>query len=602
MRAIVLAAGRGIRLRPLTHHIPKCLLEVNGTTILENCLTNLQAAGVKEVLIVVGHQKQAIIDKIGTFYNGLAVGYCYADKYETTNNIVSLQYAINDLYHQEKLDDLFLIESDVFFGPKVLPLLAGAASSYSCSAAVSRVKPGMNGTVVSVNDEGSISEFILSGTHHDRVFKTVNLYYLTKNFLKTLRPHLNAWVEAGWTNHYYEAVFADIIRLSEGFTARFIPYLIHDWAEVDDIEDLKRAKYQFSSTEQKYETVSKLHGYFWPYGLQDHCHLYNIYFPPDEMLEYFKSNLKNLITGYPSGSQEIAYYLSEWLKVDPEYLVIGNGASEIIKAIGNQSHGICVSTPSFNEFEECTAHTVKVPLDPETWAFDKEAFLKKLNEVGSPTGIYKPKLDGVIVTPNNPTSLAVDPEEIRYVLKRTERRVIVDESFLDFCDYPSMISELDKYPNLVILKSMGKVFGICGLRLGFMASADKKFVRRIQKLLPIWNINNFAETFLRQLNRYEKQFKQSCEFTKKARDDFYKGLCDLGLKAWKPDGNFVLCKMPGDGIEIAKKLFEQNILVKHCGGKTMENGQQYIRFGCRGMIENIDLCERLKGILHGNKC
>jgi histidinol-phosphate/aromatic aminotransferase/cobyric acid decarboxylase-like protein/choline kinase len=581
-------------LRPLTQHTPKCLLEINGVSILENCLNNLDSVGVKEALIVVGHLKEAIFDKIGTQYKGIAVSYVFADQYEITNNIVSLQWAITDLDMQGKLDDnFFLIESDVLFSAKVLRLLA--AAGHNCSAAVSYFKPHMNGTVVKSSD-GYITEMILDGSHDGDVSKTVNIYYLNKFFMKILKPFINAWIEAGYTQDYYEAVFADLIKKPK--TPKFIPYLIHDWAEIDDIEDLKRVQYQFSTPEKKYETVSNLHGYFWPYGVQDHCHLYNMYFPPQEMMDYFQSNFKQLVTTYPSGHKEIAYFLSEWLGVDPDCLVIGNGASELIKLIGSQTQGICVSTPSFNEFEECASFVQRVPLNEDTWEFDKDRFLATLNSFDAPN---LPNLTGVIVTPNNPTSIAVEPEDIIYVLENTKRRVIVDESFIDFSDNPSMLSMLEEYKNLVILKSLGKAFGVCGLRLGYIASADRDFVNNIKKLLPIWNVNNFAETFIRQLNRYDRQFKASCERTKRDRDAFYKDLVSLGIKAWKPDGNFILCKMPWDAVGIAKFLFEHNILVKNCGGKSMKDGDQYIRFGCRTFEENVALHRHLEDILYGNQ-
>jgi len=546
MKAIILAAGRGIRLRPLTHRTPKCLLEINGTTILENCLQNLEAVGVSKTVIVVGHLKELIIDKIGPSYKGMPIEYIVAKDYETTNNIVSLWCA-----RHEFTEDFFLIESDVFFGPDLLPKLAKKKTN---TAVVDHYQPGMNGTAyiygqLQMNYCGDLKD----------AYKTVNIYLFKEDSLDAISQCLDDYVKAGFTNYYYESIFNPL-----GVGDEIKGYLYKNWAEVDDIEDLKKAQYKFSSIEEKYNTVSNLHGYFWPYEVTDYCHLYNMYFPPKQMMDYFHTYLDKLVGTYPSGHKELVYYLSEWLNISPEHLAIGNGASELIRVIGGKA---CVSTPSFNEWE--SGDCVRVPLDEETWEFNPQAFLDALEG---------PQSDfGVIVTPNNPTSIAVPSEAILHVLNNTKKKVIIDESFGDFCD-TSYLPLLDKYPNLLILKSLGKAFGICGLRLGFVAGD----VEEIRKKLPIWNINNFAETFLRQISRYEKQFKESIRRTKEDRDKLYADLCNLGLKCWKPDGNFVFCKT-GD---VALELFKRGFFVKHCGGKTMKNGNQYIRIGCRTQKEN----------------
>jgi histidinol-phosphate/aromatic aminotransferase/cobyric acid decarboxylase-like protein/choline kinase len=589
VKAIILSAGLGMRLMPLTREIPKCLLEINGKTILENCLDNLHFCGIKEIVIVVGHLKELIMAKIGNTYKDMSIKYIFAKEYETTNNIVSLWYA-----REELNEDLFLIESDIMFKSKLLPEVKSTYFGRSI-AVIGNYLPEMTGSTLKISYvPESKSEIILKWdqiNHQNNtiVYKTVNIYYLNKAFLKILKSLLQAHIDAGLTQEYYEAVFAEIIKNPK------FPQLHHfytdDWAEVDNIEDFKKAQYKFS--DNKYKILSEMYGQ-WPSTVTDHCHLYNVNFPPKEMMDYFKTNIKRLIGTYPSGQREIAYYLSEWLGINPDYLVVGNGASELIKIIGRESEGICVSTPSFNEFEECSQQINKVPLDPETWKFDKNKFLYNLNNKYC-------EYNGVIVTPNNPTSLAVPVEDIYYVLKNTYRQVIVDESFIDFSDNSSMLEKLDEYPNLIVLKSLGKILGVCGVRLGFLASKNKEFIQGIRRHLPIWNINNFAETIVRQISRYEKQFKLSCKETKIHRDDLYKHLsCDKNLQVWKPDGNFILCKILSnkDGIEVCREMLEKyNILIKHCANKTMDEGNKYIRIGCRTAQENTNLSKYLKKIL-----
>lgn len=578
MKCIILAAGMGIRLRPLTYKIPKCLLEINGSTILENTLDNLNTLKVEKTIIVVGHAKEAIIDKIGNNYKSMPVEYIFAKDYETTNNIVSLWQA-----REEFDDDLFLIESDIMFGPDLLKNIIPEFYSHS-TAVIGNYRPGMEGTALKVDELWNVKEILLKGNHGIQQYKTANIYYLTKDFLKAFKPFLQAYIDAEHTQEYYEAVFADILKRPN--MPAFHAHHSNEWAEVDDIEDLKKAQYQFS--DKKYEIVSNLHGH-WPERVTDYCHLYNMYFPPEKMIEHFQINIKKLIGTYPSGHKEIAYYLSEWTGVNPDYLAIGNGASELIKIIGRQSNGICVSTPSFNEYEECSSYTARVMLNQDTWQFDKTKFLNHLS-----------CFTGVIVTPNNPTSVAVDLEDIIYVLENTENRIVVDESFIDFSDKSSTLELLEKYPHLVVLKSMGKAFGICGLRLGFVACSDLDYINNVKKQLPIWNINNFAETFLRQINKYEKHFKISCEHTINDRDKLYKMLSEnKNLQTWKPDGNFILCKILSskDATQVTQELFKYHLLVKSCAGKTMNEGNKYIRIGCRTAIENNIMCKALEEIL-----
>ena len=555
MKVVILAAGRSSRMGKLTKDMPKCLLEINGITILENCLKNLLGK-VDNVYIVVGYCKEKIIEKFGNDYQGLKIKYIDAPNYETTNNIVSLYYGLAGIE-----DDVFIIESDVFFTFD-LSLLVGN------TIVVANREPDMKGTMVSGN---AVAQEMILGEKPDckAVFKTVNIYRIQKETLNKVYNFLQAYILSGYTQEYYEVAIADLIRRGEVFNL----YLTDDWAEIDDIEDLEKAKYKFSNN--KYDIISKKHGYFWSYGVKDFLHLYNLYFPPKDMLDYFKVHIKELVGTYPSAHKDIAYYLSEWLEVDPAHLVIGNGASELIKVIGEQAKGICLCTPTFNFFEEVNKNIVRVPLDENTWEFNKEEFLFALDNNNVDYG--------VIITPNNPTSLAVKPEDIKWVLENTDKKVIVDESFIDFCDYPSVMSWT--YPNLIVLKSMSKAFGICGLRLGYAIGLD------IQKKLPIWNINSFAECFIRQIGKYEKQFKESCKKTKQDRDLLYLNLLkNESIKVWKPDANFVFCKAK-EGI--AQKLFEKNILVKDCSGKTMKDGEKYIRISCRTPAENWDLCETI---------
>ncbi len=183
--------------------------------------------------------------------------------------------------------------------------------------------------------------------------------------------------------------------------------------------------------------------------------------------------------------------------------------------------------------------------------------------------------------------------------------MIIDESFIDFVQNPdqlSMASEIERYPNITIFKSMSKAYGICGLRLGYLLTANANFADAVRQGVHIWNINGFAEEFLRILPDFHEEFIKSCELVKQDRGKLYKDLKSLvGGTIHKPDANFIFCHLPEgapDGPEVTKKLFiEHNMYIKHCNGKTMPEADRYIRIAYRTNKENSNLVDALVSIL-----
>jgi len=184
--------------------------------------------------------------------------------------------------------------------------------------------------------------------------------------------------------------------------------------------------------------------------------------------------------------------------------------------------------------------------------------------------------------------------------------LIIDESFLDFADNKKQISmeqDIDRYPNVAILKSMSKAYGICGLRIGYMLTANLEFAEAVRGGIPIWNINGFAEEFLRILPQYKQEFEVSCEKVKTDRNIFYNKLCAIeGMTVFKPDANYIFCRLPDtalSGPEVTKLLFiKHNIYIKDSAGKTQPDADRYIRIASRTNEENSKLIEALKDVLY----
>ncbi len=214
----------------------------------------------------------------------------------------------------------------------------------------------------------------------------------------------------------------------------------------------------------------------------------------------------------------------------------------------------------------------------------------------------------IVVTPNNPTSLAVPKSDLIRLIEKLANHdcmLIVDESFIDFVrdsDQVTLQGEIERYQNLAIMKSMSKSYGIGGLRIGYLHTANSKFAEAVRKETHIWNINGFADSFLRLVPRYRREFIQSCELVRADCDELYDKLCSVrDMTVCRPDANFVFCRLPDSapsGPEVTRRLFiEYNMLIKHCAGKTMPESDRYLRIASRTQAENRSLVKALKSVI-----
>ena len=600
-KAIILAAGVGDRLRPFTQQFPKCLVPVNGVPILVNALTHLSDVGVKEVVIVVGHHKEKIYESIGDTFQSVNVSYIESESYASTNNIYSLWLAREHL-----VDDVFLLEADVFFDRQLLERMLSHESDNL--AAVSRHQLWMSGTVVTINESGNVLALIDSreqGKNFDysQVFKTVNVYLFRGEFLRRyIVPHLEAFIASGEINEYYEVILHAMAHRGI-HNLRAVQCDDLRWYEIDDESDRRAAEYLFSTQEHRYEMISGEHGGYWRYDFVDHAYLYNLYFPPEPVFAHFRNNLHDLVLNYPVAQSALARMLGTLLNQPAERIVVANGASELIKIIASLvTERLIVPVPSFNEYEEVLpdGRLVRFALSPPSFNLDVDAFAEEAARCEASIA--------VVVTPNNPTSLSVARSDLCRLAEELGKQnctLLVDESFVDFSreyEQASLSNELDTYPNLVILKSMSKAFGIGGLRLGYLLTADKELAESVRSNVPIWNINGLAEAFLRVAPRYRREFAKSCVKVRIDRDDLYQRLNAVpGMIAYEPDANFVFCRLPDaapSGPEVARALFvKSNILIKHCAGKSMPDADRYLRIASRTVAENCTLAEALRAVI-----
>lgn len=233
--ALLLAAGTGSRLRPLTLNAPKCLTEVSGEPILARLVDNLRLQGIKRLVVVTGYLDYCVREYLEENAADMQLDYVFNPVYKTTNNIYSLWLA------KKAIDEPFiLIESDLVFEASTLELMLTPDK-----IAVSNILPWMNGTMVELNADKAVKAFHVSHDVDDeRRYKTVNICSLSSQSWQRVIARLDHYIEGGRVNEYYETVFADMVAdASLKFDAVFFDE--NKWYEIDDIKDLHQAELMF---------------------------------------------------------------------------------------------------------------------------------------------------------------------------------------------------------------------------------------------------------------------------------------------------------------------------------------------------------------------
>jgi histidinol-phosphate/aromatic aminotransferase/cobyric acid decarboxylase-like protein len=216
----------------------------------------------------------------------------------------------------------------------------------------------------------------------------------------------------------------------------------------------------------------------------------------------------------------------------------------------------------------------------------------------------------MVINPDNPSGNFIPKNDVLRLAKWCEDkgiRLVVDESFVDFSnDYAhnSLLSDetLEAYPHLAVMKSISKSYGVPGLRLGILCSADKELIARIKKEVSIWNLNSFAEFFMQIYNKHEKDYERACAKFVAERADFYEQLQQIPFFHVMPSqANYFLCEVlpPYKASEIVIYMLKHhNILTRDCSLKPgLAPEKQYMRIAVRDHEDNTRLIEGLKSLI-----
>lgn len=602
MQAIILAAGMGKRLKELTANNTKCMVKVNGITLIERMLTQLDKLNLNKVVIVIGYEGQKLVDFIKSLPIKTPIEFIDNPIYYKTNNIYSLSLAKECLL----LEDTLLLESDIIFEDDVLKALID--DTRDTLALVDKYESWMDGTVVKIDEDDSIIDFI-PGKKFDykdisNYYKTVNIYKFSKEFSKThYVPFLDAYSKALGNNEYYEQVLR-VIALLDNPIIKAKRLTGQKWYEIDDIQDLDIASSMFTDNDDKLTRLQNRYGGYWRYPkLMDFCYLVNPYFPPEKMINEMKSNFEILLRQYPSGMQVNSLLAAKNFGVLQEHILVGNGAAEIIKELMQQLKGKTgFIRPTFEEYPnryESDEDVVFVP-DNEDYKYTADDIMQYFNSK---------EIDNLIViNPDNPTGNYISKKDLIRLIEwahQKEIRLIIDESFVDFAEEidATIIYEeiLEKYPNLIVVKSISKSYGVPGLRLGIAASSDKKLISKLKKKMAIWNINSFGEFYMQIEEKYKKDYEKSLIKIREARKEFVSGLRNFeSLRVIPSQANYIMCQViaPFRAKDITKELLAKyNILIKDLTSKCGYNKNEYIRIAVKTKEENAILINALKDIM-----
>lgn len=600
MQAIILAAGMGKRLGHLTRDNTKCMVKVNGVTLIDRVLTQLSALSLRRIVLVVGYEGEKLKKYIGTECKGIPIEYVENPVYDKTNNIYSLSLAKKWLLE----DDTLLIESDLIFEDGLFEMIIN--HPHANLALVDKYETWMDGTMVQLDAENNIIDFITRKAFRysdvGSYYKTVNIYKFSKEFsISNYVPFLEAYTKALGNNEYYEQVLR-VITLLDRCDLKALPLIGQKWYEIDDIQDLDIAEVLFSDEDTKLSLFQKRFGGYWRFpNLLDYCYLVNPYFPTSKMCEEMKANFDILLREYPSGMGVNSLLISKYFGVNRDYVCVGNGAAELIKSLmGYLTGNIGVVYPTFEEYPNRVEKQNILPYIPSNLDFTYTATdLQDYFENKNISSL-------LLINPDNPSGNFICKEDILSLAawaKIRNIRLVVDESFVDFSDgscQNSLLYDriLEQFDNLVVMKSISKSYGVPGLRLGVAATSDTSVINAMKKDIAIWNINSFAEFYMQIFGKYENEYRKACNIFVTERIRFHKELKRIDfLRVIPSQANYFLCEVLGGRFssrELTTRLLgDYNILIKDCSSKDAFQGKQYIRLAVRDSIDNDRLIHAL---------
>lgn len=590
MKAVILAAGYGRRMQGHAGDVHKALIPVAGTTILERTMDAL-CDHVSEFTIVTGHQSDEIRAVVAKRYPLMQVHFVHNERYAETNNVVSLSLAFEQLTFDA---DVLIVECDLLFDTEVLkPLMSAPAGNI---ALVDRWRLGMDGTVVSV--EGGVITQVWpphlqrGDFNYADKFKTLNIYRFDAVFCRDVfRPLLACYARIIDGNAFYELVLGTLINVQRHeVEAQLVT--TGKWAEVDDPNDLMAARFVFEPTGRE-DLLASAFGGLWNFEVLDFTLMRNAHFPTEAMIAAMRYAIPQLLGNYGSSQVVLNQKLAWFLRCSPRRVQALHGASQGIPLVPELVRGrrALLPSPTFGEWNRAFPGASNYIDSPGV-------DLCELEEAAADCEVV------VIVSPNNPTGTTLSSLWIHsFAAQHPSTQVVVDESFVDFCHQVPVQTRLEAEPldNVIIIKSLSKVLGVPGLRVGYCYSCDEELVVRLGSCLPVWNLSSVTEYLMELLLKHRVELAESIERTILERARLRAALSAMPVVAGAREGggNFVLVRLRGvTAAELRTRLLvEHGIFVKDVS--TRLGHGEWLRVGVRTGPENSRLLDALSHLGKG---
>ncbi|HTQ05070.1 MAG TPA: aminotransferase class I/II-fold pyridoxal phosphate-dependent enzyme [Polyangiaceae bacterium] len=588
MKAIILSAGYGNRMRPLTDGRHKTLLTVGGKTIIDRIVEGLVAAGVHEMLVVTGYRADELEAHLLGAHPAVKFVFVRNERYRETNNIFSLSLA----FARESFDqDIVLVESDLVCEPAVFERIV--KTPHENAALLARYQTGLDGTVVTIADgivTGVIPPHLQANdfSFADK-YKTLNIYKFSRDFCrKTFRQLLTYYAQTIDDNCYYELVLGILIYLKKAtIGAELIE--TEKWSEVDDPNDLRIAEMTFNPAGKR-KLLEETAGGYWSVDVTDFSYLRNVHFPNSSMLAELKNNLPKLLWNYGSRQSILNEKLALFLLCRSERVTALNGASQSYPFLAARFAGkrALLPAPTFGEYPRTFPGAL-------TYADAVGIDVREVEQRAEKADVV------VFVNPNNPTGSLVPTAFIHdFARRHPMKTVLVDESFLAFSDERSIVAFLEEEPldNVLVVVSLSKTLGIPGARLGYVYASDAAFNRDLARALPIWNMNSIAEHVLEIVLKHRTSLAESFRATAVDRELFAALLEKTPAveRVHRGGGNFVLARLRrefGSAASVATRLLERHGLYVKDVSEKFGNEGNHLRLAVRSQSENRTLVAAL---------
>ncbi|MFE9993675.1 pyridoxal phosphate-dependent aminotransferase [Streptomyces avermitilis] len=342
-------------------------------------------------------------------------------------------------------------------------------------------------------------------------------------------------------------------------------------------------------------------------GPVDFCIPCNPYFPTPAMFDDLAGRLREIITYYPSSADTITAELCNLLQLPPQCVAMGNGSTELITWIDHLlvRESLAIPVPTFGRWTDQPMETGKrvdmFPLQESSgFALDLAQYAEFIRARGTRVA--------VICNPNNPDGGFIPRQSLIQFMDAMADLdlIVIDESFLEFADAenePSVVEDAVMRPNVIVLRSLGKNFGLHGIRFGYLV-ANPALAGKVRSMLPKWNLNSFAETVVFMLKEHGAEYLESLHMVRRDRLDMARQLSALpGLTVYPSQGNFLFVRLPvgAEGTVVRDRLLtEHRILVRECGNK-IGSSSRFLRLVVRPQVDVRRLVSGLEQVLYGTR-